>query len=125
MATMWHKERIYFNARANGQTFICPRDGKVTWKLSKPRFLPPPEDSGGTLLKMPIKNKRHYNWSELNSSDNKKRRLNNHKDALLDLWQPSHGPAVGFTASHFDIQDVLEDMGMGVEIPPPPLTCNF
>ena len=59
-----------------------------------------------------------------NCPNNKKRRLNNHKDALLDLWQPGHGQAVGFTASNFNMQDVLEDMGMGVEIPPPS-KCNF
>ena len=117
VATMWHKQQIYNNVWSNGQSIICPRGGKVIWKLSKPRFMPPtslhpPENSGGAT-NMPRKNKRQLDWFKY--PNNKKRKLNDHKDALLDLWQPGQGPAIGFATSFFD-----EEEEMGVEIPPPP-----
>ena len=58
-------------------------------------------------------------WDKL-SQQQQTMRLNNLSDKLLELWHPSHGMAIGVTASILDLSAELEE-----EIPPPPPEMQF
>ena len=77
VATAWHSQNIYFDPY---QTVICPIKGKIKWNIQKP-YLPPKKRW----------KRKDKGWESVDFFKNKKRKLNEHPDDMLALWQPSYG----------------------------------